>query len=717
MLLSKSTAISLYVKLGLPLYLILGLSLYLILGLPLSAFAQTHNTGSPDTVLIVGERVHAELLHEQTLTPGKVSVVDSKDLEHRNVSNLEDALRYVPGVWAASGSTADSSFFSSRGSNLDATNYDGNGVKLLQDGLPVTTADGNNHNRIMDPLNARYIVVAHGANALTYGASTLGGAIDFITPTARDTQSEIILNGGSNGQAQGRITGGLVSGDIDGLVTVEKRHWDGYREHQQQERESLYANAGWKLRDDVQTRFYLTYIDNNQELPGALTREQLHKNPKQAQATALSGNFQYNVETWRAANKTTWDINENSSLSVGVSYESQKLYHPIVDQVMVDFDGDGPNSPVEVFSLLINTEQETAGTSLRYNLRLGEHDVLAGINYSNTAVDGGNYRNAHGHKNGLTTRINNTANSLEAFLVDRWQIAPQWNLVYGVQAISSDRDVNNTDVGTGNRYNPKGDFDNINPRAGVIYQASTDIEWFANLSRLYEAPTNFELQDDASPNGKILDAMHGTVIEIGTRGKKPFTNTTDYWRWDLAVYYATLRDEVLSVDDPAAPGTSLSANIDDTIHAGVEALLSASFALGPEAASRIEPLVSITVNNFKFRNDPTYGNNQLPAAPGYAIKGEIMYRNTHGFFMGPTFDIIDERYADFANHYVVDSYTLLGLRIGYTQKDWEVYGELRNLADTKYVGIFTVVDNGKPDSAILSSGEPRSAYVGLKFRL
>ena len=42
----------------------------------------------------------------------------------------------LPGVFVASGVTGDSSFFSARGSNLDATNYDGNGIKLLQDGLP-----------------------------------------------------------------------------------------------------------------------------------------------------------------------------------------------------------------------------------------------------------------------------------------------------------------------------------------------------------------------------------------------------------------------------------------------------------------------------------------------------------------------------------------------------------------------------------------------------
>ena len=57
------------------------------------------------------------------------------------------------------------------------------------------------------------------------------------------------------------------------------------------------------------------------------------------------------------------------------------------------------------------------------------------------------------------------------------------------------------------------------------------------------------------------------------------------WRWDVAAYYAQVRDEILSVDDPAAPGNSLTTNIDRTTHAGLEALLGASFAVA--AASDI----------------------------------------------------------------------------------------------------------------------------------
>lgn len=301
----------------------------LVVGMGLSVFVHATESLSSqsseeiiETVTVIGEQTKAELEIGQALTPGGVTLVDGADLFQRNVTSMADMLRYVPGLWVASGSTGDTSYYSSRGSNLDATDYDGNGIKLLQDGLPVTGADGNNHNRDVDPLSAKFAVVARGANALTYGASTLGGAINFITPTAHDRAPlELYLTGGSDDQLQGRLSAGTVVGKFDGLVTIEARSWDGYREHQKQDREGLYTNAGWKFNDNLSTRLYLTYIDNEQEQPGGLTRDQWKDDPDQAKPDNVIGDFQLNVESWRLANKTSWDINDHSTLSVGFSYE------------------------------------------------------------------------------------------------------------------------------------------------------------------------------------------------------------------------------------------------------------------------------------------------------------------------------------------------------------------------------------------------------------
>src|SRR5690606_11617559 len=130
------------------------------------------------------------------------------------------------------------------------------------------------HNRVIDPLTARHATVARGANAMRYGASTLGGAIDFATQTAHDApKMELRLDGGHHGRESARLSvGRIFSPDRDGLVTLEAKRWDGHREHNAQRRAGVYANAGWQASANIATRFYATYLENDQELPGTLSR-------------------------------------------------------------------------------------------------------------------------------------------------------------------------------------------------------------------------------------------------------------------------------------------------------------------------------------------------------------------------------------------------------------------------------------------------------------
>jgi iron complex outermembrane receptor protein len=665
-----------------------------------------------ESVSVTAEQVRAEVERQRALTPGGVTVVEGDELFERYVNNMADMLRYVPGVWAESGYGNDELFFSSRGSNLDAVDYDKNGVKLLQDGLPVTTADGNNHNRVIDPLSARYVSVARGANALTYGASTLGGAMDFVTPTARNSPPlALFVNGGSFGSLNGRATLGGAGDTVDGLLTVEGRTWDGYRDHSDQERFGLYGNAGWRPSDTTHVQLFATYVHNDLRLPGALTRKEVEEDPDQASQAALDGDYGKVVKTARVAAKATWSLGGNGSLAAGLSYEGQSLFHPIVDRILIDFDGPGPNPPVEVFSLLVDTDHRDFGATVRYDRRLGGHELLVGLNYGKGSVEGGNYRNLNGQPNGISEYVDNRADSAEAFVVDRWHAGGRFTLVIGGQLVSAWRDVLTTNATTGAVSNPADRFTSFNPRVGAIASLDNAGELYGNVSRLFEAPTTFQMEDDVRGGDAILDPMSGTVAEVGWRSAAAPSRGTRL-TWDVSAYYARISDEILSVDDPAAPGNSLVTNVDKTTHAGLEALVGASFEVG--GTHRIEPRVSLTLNRFRFDGDPVYGDNRLPAAPAYAARGELLYRHSSGFYAGPTFDFVGERYADFANSYSVDSYALLGLRAGFGGRRFEVFGEVRNLLDEDYIATLSVMNQAAPGARVLYPGAPLSAFVGAR---
>jgi iron complex outermembrane receptor protein len=349
---------------------------------------------------------------------------------------------------------------------------------------------------------------------------------------------------------------------------------------------------------------------------------------------------------------------------------------------------------------------------VRYAQHAGRHDLLLGLNYATTHVDGGDYRNDAGMRAGLMDTVDQDATSLELYVLDRWQLADRLRLELGAQGVSADRDVVNVDAANGAVQASRGDFSRVNPRVGVIYNASRGVDLFANVSGLYEPPTNFELTDEATGGNKLLDAMKGTVVEVGTRATRN-NGSGRQLRWEVAAYYARIQDEILSIEDPAAPGTSLSANIDRTTHAGIEAMVGADLPVGARG-SVLAPRISATINDFSFDDDKYYGDGDLPSAPGYVLRGELLYRHPSGLFVGPTFDIVDSRYVDFTNTYRVDGYSLVGLRAGWSHERWRVFADLVNASDERYVATVGVRDVADADAAVLNPGQPRSVYFGIQ---
>ena len=679
--------------------------------LPLSAQAEHGETLNLDSLSVTGQQFApaganlADAKAELRLTPGAVSLVDLASVKEGHVASLADMLRYVPGVWANSTAGGEELFLSSRGSNLDATDFDKNGIRLLQDGLPVTPADGNNHNRFIDPLSARYAVVARGANAMKYGATTLGGAIDFATPTAYDLpRFSLFSTFGSHGTFQNRITASGVFDDrLDATMTIEDRQYDGYRDQNKQERTGIYGNAGLALTDKIATRFYLMQLENDQELPSALTRGQVRDDPTQANPQALLGDFQRDLKTFRVANKTTIDIDTNRRFEFGLAFEEQKLNHPIVFNPF--------------FNLYIQNRQRDISTMARYHHKIDDHQLLFGVNYGVSNVSGGQYNNDFGHKGIKRNDTENDASTLELYALDRWQFADRWTLVGGLQLVSAERETRLTNEASGALIsNPDARYQTVNPNIGLIHQLTPDTSLYTNISRLYEPPTIFQLTDDtATGQIKELDAMRGWSFEIGSRGHHSQTAWLD-WNWDVSLFHARIRDEILSTERPDAIGTSIATNIDKTTRTGLEAVFDADIKLDENARHRLTPIMSLTVNHFQFDDDPVFGNNDLPAAPTYALRGEVMYRHANGFYAGPTVDAIGQRYADFANSFKIDNYALMGLKAGWENKSLRVFAEVRNLLERDFIATHSVRTTAFANDAILNPGEPLSAYIGFEYR-
>ena len=160
---------------------------------------------------------------ELALTPGGIETIDANRYLRGRASTVDDAFALSPGVIALSRFGSDEARLSIRGSGLQRT-FHGRGIRVLQDTVPINLADGGFDMQSLEPLSTDYINVWRGGNALAYGASTLGGAIDYISRNGRSAPAlSAHLEAGSWDYLRANLSGGGVRGDLDGYASFTQQ--------------------------------------------------------------------------------------------------------------------------------------------------------------------------------------------------------------------------------------------------------------------------------------------------------------------------------------------------------------------------------------------------------------------------------------------------------------------------------------------------------------
>jgi iron complex outermembrane receptor protein len=133
--------------------------------------------------LQTGEVVVSASKRVQTVqeVPITISTIDSRVLRQRNITKLDDALLYVPGV------NLNGDHVSIRGSSGFAFGT-GSRVALLLDGYPILSGDNGDMKFDMMPLfEVERVEVVKGAGSALYGTSALGGVVNVVTKEPDET--------------------------------------------------------------------------------------------------------------------------------------------------------------------------------------------------------------------------------------------------------------------------------------------------------------------------------------------------------------------------------------------------------------------------------------------------------------------------------------------------------------------------------------------------
>ncbi|MGE3712204.1 MAG: TonB-dependent receptor plug domain-containing protein, partial [Hyphomicrobiaceae bacterium] len=329
--------------------------------------------------------------------PGSVTVVpDSGYRQSTPSATLKDVLDYVPGIFVQP-KWGEDSRLSIRGSGL-SRNFHLRSLQLYMDGIPINTADGYGDLQEIDPSAYRYIEVFKGSNALRFGANSLGGAINFVTPTGRDAN---VFAGsadfGSFGYHRLQANSGGARGPFDFFATGSWQETDGYRDHSRGESTRASANVGVRITPDIETRFYINANHIRQRIPGSLTRDNALSSPMTAAANNLLLDQQRNIDSWRIANKTAFRFSPNTMAEIGAFVVNRHLMHPIFQWLDYQYDDYGGFGR-------ITDERHIGGFKNR---------LIAGVNVHNGEIDNNQFANLSGAVKGslLSSSLDTSRNT------------------------------------------------------------------------------------------------------------------------------------------------------------------------------------------------------------------------------------------------------------------------------------------------------------------
>ncbi|UZW59526.1 TonB-dependent receptor family protein [Lysobacter enzymogenes] len=618
---------------------------------------------------------------------GATAWVDGESYRGGRVSTLTDALGYAPGVFVQPRFGAEEARLSIRGSGLQRT-FHGRGLELLQDGSPLNLADGGFDFQAVEPLSARYIEVYRGANALEYGAATLGGAIDFVSPTGYDAAPlRARIESGAFGYRRGQLAIAGAASAADGYASLSGLRQDGFRDHAEQENYRLFANAGYRFGDALDGRLYFTHVDTRSALPGNLTLAESRRDPRLAAPGNLALDQRRDYRLDRLSGRLAWSPSAAGTLALSAYYADKSLHHPIFQVLRQDS---------RDYGLDLRWRGHYQGLGLR-------HDLIAGVAFAQGEIDDRRWFNLAGRAGAPSNRFDQRARNAKLYLENQSWLSPRWAVSLGAQAARSQRLSRDRLILGGRDESFDKDYGGVSPKLGLRYLAGDGVQWYANLSRSLEPPSFGELS--GGPGVTPVDKQRADSGEFGLRVQRETLSL------DFAVYRARIRGELLALND--GQGNPLgTVNAGRTLHQGIE------FGLGWRFARAWTLSANYLYNDFRFDRDRVYGDNDLAGAPPQQLRAQLRWSPDERFYLEPNIEWTpQDYYIDHANTFKAPGYSVAGLRVGgRIGAQWNWFADARNLAGRKWIASTNAIADARgQDGRNVLPGDGRAVYVGLEW--
>lgn len=645
-------------------------------------------------------------------TAGALVLIDGEQLRSRQLYTIEDALRSVPGVYVRSQFTGTSQArIIVRGFGLSGTPPT-RGVRLLLDGIPMTLPDGHFLPQNIDYRTLSSIEVFRGPSSLYESASILGGALNFDTYTAETAPSvRLRAEAGSydNFRWHGAASG--ATGEVDGTLAATHASQEGYRRQNHEDAEFFSGNTGLRIDEDSELRLFLNYSDVEGELSGPLSLNDWRADPRQVR-TAMPNSVRdqpfRELETSRAALRYQRETGDNrTELATWLLYSDYQVFRPRATEGL-DFISTAPG---------IRGYHEWSS-----DLAGKEHTFTVGGELFGEWRPTRRVQLNAGQKGAVVADHDMGSGMAVLTLRDTVKVSDDWTIGLTLQPQHHWRGVTENFNGAGL---PKVDVDEsysfLAGRAEAVWSPIETLGFWAAVSYQEEPPILDDLIGARATAGRLVGASQNQLEEqaawtgeVGTRGE------WERLRWDWTLYRSHVSNEIIRTRPPAGPDVTLNAG-GDVIHQGIEALTELALWQGKEGApAPLSLLTTFNVNDFRFDNDPDFGDSHLPAVPLFFLQAELMARHPDGWFAGAGIETATGMYVDYANTLETPDYTVFNLRAGrQVFKGLSFFVSLENVLDEDFVNSVAPqsgLNNSVNDNtAAVFSGQGRRWQIGIEW--
>jgi iron complex outermembrane receptor protein len=222
-------------------------------------------------------------------TPASITIITRQEIEQTKSQNLLQLLQSYGGIQINSlfgngnGATIDMRGFGDTASRNSLILVDG---RRLNNSADIASPDLNS----IDLARIERIEIVQGSAGTLYGNQAVGGMINIITRRPEDFTASAEASIGSfqersiSAQLSQRITNGFSY-----RLAANKRQSDNYRENSKSDRKDFALRFDYE-HDSAELFLEQQLVDDYQELPGALFREEMIADPTQS-ATAYAGDF------------------------------------------------------------------------------------------------------------------------------------------------------------------------------------------------------------------------------------------------------------------------------------------------------------------------------------------------------------------------------------------------------------------------------------------